>query len=119
MSVELASEALEEAREHGHTITAMVQDTEPASWIGRCEKCDGFVVVDMVESGDPYGMAYLTKCRGIPLSTPAVRRSEHDYVNASTSASNERADNHPPDLEPGLAVLPPRRARFDSRWRAR
>ena len=72
--------AVEDASRSGHDMAPPERDAPngdsmlSAGWISYCRKCDGYLVVDLIESKRPYGRAWERSCPGRPPVPPALRR---------------------------------------------
>ena len=90
----MADDAEEVARLRGHVTGMLVPDVDPGTYVGVCRQCGGYVVVDLIECDEPYGLAYTQDCPQTPYH-PAIRRNLLDYAPATASASHEPADRDP------------------------
>jgi hypothetical protein len=91
-AVQLAHDALMQARGHDHDVFTMEPDAVPGAYIGRCLKCGGYVAVDVMETPQAYGKAHEQPCPGQRSWEPAPRRDPMLDPTVYTSAGSERAD---------------------------
>jgi len=71
------------ARENGHTLESAFQhDTEPASWVAMCTRCEGYLALDYFsEHGtQAYGLVTEGECPGAPPVPAAERREADTYL---------------------------------------
>ena len=87
-------DAIATARGRGHSMTLAIMDVDPGTWLALCRTCGGYVVVDPIESQEPYGLAYTRDCPHT-MYQPAKRRELLDYAPATAYASREPADRDP------------------------
>ena len=78
----------------GHTWEKLLPDVAADSWLTRCTRCGGWLVIDPDASDEPYGSAYsFGSCPGF-IARAAPRRDQFAIAHSSRSLADE-----PPDSE--------------------